>query len=95
MSEFPDARERYERFDRPILAYHFSDDTYAPRRGIDALFKVMSSAPVTQRNLSPADLGVASVGHFGFFRPSSGAKLWDEAAEFLLSAVRELPRTAA
>lgn len=94
MSEFPDARERYGRFDRPILAYNFSDDTYAPQRGVDALFEVLSSAAVTHRKLRPADLGVSAVGHFGFFRPRSGAKLWDEATDFLLSAVRELPLTA-
>jgi predicted alpha/beta hydrolase len=95
MSEFPDARERFARFDRPILSYSFTDDTYAPARGVDALFELLCASPATRRRLSPADLGVSAIGHFGFFRPRAGAKLWDEAADFLVSAVRDpLPATA-
>jgi predicted alpha/beta hydrolase len=95
MSEFPEARERFAKFDRPILSYSFTDDTYAPARAVDALFEVLTAAPATRRRLSPAELGVSAIGHFGFFRPRAGAKLWDEATDFLVSAVRDpLPATA-
>jgi predicted alpha/beta hydrolase len=95
MSEFPEARERFATFDRPILSYSFTDDTYAPARAVDALFEVLTASPATQRRLSPAELGVSAIGHFGFFRPRAGAKRWDEATHFLISAVRDpLPATA-
>jgi predicted alpha/beta hydrolase len=92
MSEYPEARGRFARFDRPILAYSFSDDIYAPARAVDALLTVLSSASVTRRPLSPADVGVASIGHFGFFRPHIAAKLWNEATDYLLTAVRDTPQ---
>jgi predicted alpha/beta hydrolase len=87
MSEFPEARQRFAQFDRPILAYSFSDDIYAPPRAVNALFDVLPAAPITRRALRPLDLGVPAIGHFGFFRPRAGRTLWDEATEFLLNAV--------
>jgi predicted alpha/beta hydrolase len=95
MSEFPEARDRFARFDRPILAYSFTDDTYAPARAVDALFDVLSSSPATRRVLEPADLGVAAIGHFGFFRPRVGAKLWDEATDYMLTAIQRDPQLSA
>jgi predicted alpha/beta hydrolase len=95
MSEFPEARARFARFDRPILAYSFTDDTYAPARAVDALFSVLSSSPATHRVLDPAQLGVAAVGHFGFFRPRVGAQLWDEAADYILAAMLRAPPLSA
>jgi predicted alpha/beta hydrolase len=95
MSEFPEARDRFARFDRRILAFSFTDDAYAPARAVDALFAVLSSSLATRRRLSPIDLGVASVGHFGFFRPRVGAQLWDEAADYILAAVRDPQLSAA
>ncbi|HKP57245.1 MAG TPA: alpha/beta fold hydrolase [Polyangiales bacterium] len=95
VSEFPSARARYARFDRPILAYSFSDDDIAPERAVEALYSELVSAPVTHRKLSPDQLGVSSVGHFGFFRKRTGAALWDEAREFLIDSVRETHSGAA
>ena len=87
ISEFPEARERYAQFARPVLAYSFSDDLYAPARAVGALLALLKSAQVTDRRLTPQLLGVPSVGHFGFFRPRAGATLWAEARDHLLRAV--------
>jgi predicted alpha/beta hydrolase len=87
VSEFPSARARYASFDRPILAYSFSDDDIAPERAVEALYTELVSAPVTHRRLTPAQLGVAVVGHFGFFRKQVGSGLWNEARDYLLDAV--------
>jgi predicted alpha/beta hydrolase len=89
MSEFPEARDRFARFDRPILAFSFTDDSFAPARAVDALFDVLTSAAATRRILSPTQLGVSAVGHFGFFRARVGAKLWNPTAEYILALMRD------
>lgn len=88
MSEFPEARERFARFDRPLLAYSFNDDSIAPYRAVAALFAVLESARTTDRRIDPGELGVRSIGHFGFFRAHAGGKLWDETLDYILTAVR-------
>jgi predicted alpha/beta hydrolase len=96
ISEFPEARDRFAAFDRPVLSYSFSDDAYAPARAVDALYGLLPAARVTSRRIRPSALGAGPIGHFGFFRPRVGAKLWDETADYLLAALREpdLPATA-
>ncbi len=83
MSEFPEARARFAQFDRPVLAYSFSDDTYAPPRAVDALFEVLWDSPVTRRKLRPRDLGVPAIGHFGFFRERFRDSLWRQTLDWL------------
>ena len=94
ISEYPAARARYANFARPVLAYSFSDDRYAPARAVAALHSELVSARLSHRQLTPEQLGVATVGHFGFFRPQQGGALWDEARDFLLDAVRQQPAAA-
>jgi predicted alpha/beta hydrolase len=33
--------------------------------------------------VKPADIGEKKIGHFGYFRPQAGEKLWPAAAEWL------------
>jgi hypothetical protein len=40
-------------------------------------------ASIERRHLSPADLGIEAVGHFGFFRKSMPRAGWDEIASWL------------
>lgn len=67
----------------PLLAVSFSDDWYAPRPAVEALLPYYARAPVTHRALTPAELNVPRVGHFGFFRPNFQATLWRETADWL------------
>ena len=73
------------RFDAPILSYGFADDPYAPPAAVEALHAMYGSRERHHRLVSPGDLGVSSVGHFGFFRPTARA-LWDEAVDWLRGA---------
>lgn len=77
------AARRFASVRGPVLAYSFTDDAYAPRRAVEALLGRLSGARIFHRRVSPAALGVAEIGHFGFFRPATGAVLWGELTAFL------------
>ena len=77
-------RAGFRAFDRPTLAYSFSDDLYAPRRSVEALQEAMPAAPWTHRHRKPEDYGVRAVGHFGFFRERFRESLWQESLDWLL-----------
>lgn len=89
-------RPHFASFRAPILAYSFADDPFAPRRAVDALLGFYENADVTRRHLAPADAGVGSIGHFGFFREPMRATLWSEAATWLeqLASFHPVPGTA-
>jgi predicted alpha/beta hydrolase len=83
-----DTAARFARYRGEILALSFADDNkFAPRRAVDGLLGFYVSARVEHRHLIPASLGVAAVGHFGFFRESVGARGWAIAADWLASGL--------
>ncbi|VAW02432.1 Hydrolases of the alpha/beta superfamily [hydrothermal vent metagenome] len=72
--------DRYSRFTAPVLAYSLADDTWGTREAVNAM---MSAYPnVERRHVEPSDIGVESIGHFGFFRPES-KPLWDDVVTWL------------
>jgi predicted alpha/beta hydrolase len=84
ISHHEDARARFARFDRPTLFYSFTDDVgFAPEPAVEAFLASLSGAPVVHRRLAPRDVGVRSVGHFGFFRQAHEGSLWAEARDYL------------
>jgi predicted alpha/beta hydrolase len=70
-------------FTAPILALSFADDSFAPRRAVDALLKEYGSRDQTHRHLAPKNVGVPHVGHFGFFRPNVVPGLWRDVARWI------------
>jgi predicted alpha/beta hydrolase len=75
---------RIAQFKAPVLAYSFADDDWGTRRSVDAM---MGAYPrVTRRHVVPAEAGLKSIGHFGYFRPSSES-LWREAVAWLEATV--------
>jgi predicted alpha/beta hydrolase len=83
MSEHPEARERFARFDHPVVLYSFTDDRYAPLGAVEHFVRVLSGADLEHRRVDPRELGVADIGHFGFFRGASARTLWREADDVL------------
>lgn len=69
-------RKAYRRVSTPLLGISFTDDEYMSERNIAVLHGLYASAPRFMRRIAPADLGVARIGHFGFFRPEAGELLW-------------------
>lgn len=60
----------YHRIDRPMLMVSIEDDRIAPRKGVDALQRVMYNAKITRRHLDPKALGKKRIGHINVFRPA-------------------------
>jgi hypothetical protein len=83
ISEHPDARERFARFDAPTLFYSFTDDDMAPTNAVDHLLRRLHSAPLQHVRIAPEEMGGGPIGHFGFFRPRFAPSLWLDAAKFL------------
>lgn len=75
----------------PIRWLSFSDDPIAPYEAVEALQPYYPGASVERQHLSPADLGVAAVGHFGFFRKSMPCAGWDEIASWLEARLQASP----
>jgi predicted alpha/beta hydrolase len=78
----------YARFAGTIRSYWITDDRYAPRPAAEAALRLFPSARAELRPVSPADVGVRRIGHFGFFREQFRDSLWREAADWLLAAAR-------
>jgi predicted alpha/beta hydrolase len=90
--DHPDAAERLARFDRPLRAYTFTDDEYAPEGAVENLLRRLESARLEHRCIRPPEVGMAAIGHFGFFRRGLRDTLWTGAKAFLddVLAGREL-----
>lgn len=72
--------ERFAMFEAPVLAYSIGDDKWGTQLAVNAM---MSAYPnVERRHIEPADHGMASIGHFGYFRPAS-RPLWGDAIDWL------------
>jgi predicted alpha/beta hydrolase len=81
--EHDGVRERYKAFSAPILAYSFSDDTYAPKRTVEGLLSFYSQARTAHRHIAPRELSVPAIGHFGFFKEQFKSSLWAETLQWL------------
>lgn len=76
-------RDRYRAVRAPIHGVSIADDSYAPRRTVEALLAFYENAPKEHRHIRPADIGAKKIGHFGFFRSAFKDTLWRQAADWL------------
>lgn len=84
------ASERAATVTQPVLAIGLHDDPWAIPRQIDAITDHLVSARVERRTYSPADAGVPSIGHHGFFRRTVRDTLWPELLTWLQKQVANL-----
>lgn len=81
------AEPYYERFQavldrcaalqRPALVMSISDDAFATESGTRRLLSYYPRLfPLQHLHFTPADAGLRSIGHFGFFRRRAGPMLW-------------------
>ena len=78
---FPDLDERlrdshFAAVRGPLLALAFTDDPIATPAAVAALLASYSAAQIEQRRVRPADCGVRSLGHRGFFAERHRESLW-------------------
>ena len=80
----------------PVHLWNVSDDlTYAPPRAVDALAAQFRNAAVQRHEVTPRDVGMARLGHFGAFRREPGAALWQRLLAPIEAAAPSLSRRAA
>ena len=75
----------YARVRSPLRAYAISDDPFAPLGAVRALGALYPNSRWETRTVAPRELGVKSIGHFGFFRERFRDSLWRESADWLES----------
>jgi predicted alpha/beta hydrolase len=63
-----------------------SDDPWATRPAVEMLCSGFTSITPDILTVTPADVGAAKIGHFGFFRPEHRDTLWRGAAEWIQAA---------
>jgi predicted alpha/beta hydrolase len=69
-------RAQYASVRTPIVSLSFSDDEMMSVRNTESIHGFYSSAPRSMKRISPQDIGVRRIGHFGFFRAAFEASLW-------------------
>lgn len=73
----PATRALYASVTTPITAISFTDDEMMSEASIDSIHALYTGAPRTMRRFTPDDVGLARIGHFGFFRAEMRAPLWE------------------
>src|SRR5262245_31887403 len=69
-------RDAYHRLGMPMLSLSFTDDEYMSAKNVARLHSFYENAERDMRRIAPVDVGLRRIGHFGFFRPEIGARLW-------------------
>lgn len=64
-----------------IRAVNSVDDMWAPPQSRDAFMKAYTGAKVELIDLRPADVGMQSIGHMGYFRPQA-KPLWEKTLQW-------------
>lgn len=67
----------YAQLQTPIISLSFSDDELLAKRNIDHLHQFFKQAPLRRVHLTPDEVGVPRIGHFGLFRPRA-EQVWRE-----------------
>ncbi len=75
----------YDRFRAPLLWLTFADDPIATPRNVPTMQRFYGATTIEDRLIRPADVGLASIGHLGFFREQGRAGLWPIALSWLES----------
>jgi predicted alpha/beta hydrolase len=84
----PQRRAVYAAIQSPMLSLSFTDDEYMSARNTTVMHSFYANAPREMRRVAPADVGVPSIGHFGFFRSRFAATLWPQVAQWLAAPLQ-------
>jgi predicted alpha/beta hydrolase len=82
-AEGEQVRAAYSSVRTPIISLSFTDDEMMSAKGIRSLHALYTKAPIEYRRVSPQEIGVPRIGHFGFFRPQFQQTLWPMVREWL------------
>ena len=82
-AEGPALRARYAQVSVPITAVILDDDELLSPRGIRRLYGLYEKAPVHFEHLTPQQVGMRFIGHFGLFKPQAAETLWPRSLGWL------------
>ena len=77
------ALANFPKFKGAMRALCISDDPWATRPAVEMMCAGFTAAKPEIITVTPGDVGVGKIGHFGFFRPDHRDTLWRGAAEWL------------
>jgi predicted alpha/beta hydrolase len=77
------ALENFPHYRGALRALCISDDPWATRPAVELLCSGFTSIQPDILTITPADVGAARIGHFGFFKPEHRDTLWRGAAEWI------------
>jgi predicted alpha/beta hydrolase len=77
------ARAAYARARFPVIALSITDDELMTLRGTHSLVNLYTNAPSEVQRITPHELAVRRIGHFGPFRTEHEDKLWPRMAGWL------------
>ena len=69
-------RAQYAAVRTPIVSLSFADDEMMSARNTESIHGFYAAAPRKMKRIAPQDIGVARIGHFGFFRSMFEPTLW-------------------
>lgn len=75
-AEGEELRAAFDAVTTPLTSISFTDDEMMSEQNTASLHGFYRNAPRTMTRLAPLEHGLARVGHFGFFRPEVGSRLW-------------------
>jgi predicted alpha/beta hydrolase len=84
------ARLAYAQATFPVLALSITDDELMTWRGTQNLINLYTGTARSFERITPADLGVKRIGHFGFFRQQFSQSLWPRTVQ-ILERMQALP----
>lgn len=71
-------RQLYAQVRIPVTSLSFTDDEFMSAQNVTALYDFYTAAQKTMKRISPEDVAVERIGHFGFFRPQFRDTLWQK-----------------
>jgi predicted alpha/beta hydrolase len=77
------ALANFGKFKGALRSLCISDDPWATRPAVELMCAGFTATKPDIVTVTPADVGVGRIGHFGFFRPDHRDTLWRGAAEWL------------
>jgi predicted alpha/beta hydrolase len=91
-SQCDQLRQRFTQVRAPTLALSVTDDPYGTTAAIDRLLANFTQSPISQLRLSPTDITVDQIAHFGFFHSRFEQSLWPIALHWLRTGQALDPR---
>ena len=90
-AEGPAVAQSYGAVRFPVVALSMADDELMTLRGTHNLVNLYANTERRVESITPADLQVRRIGHFGFFRDQFRQSLWPRAAAALAALGGGMP----